>query len=170
MRHKTIHKGPHDVRYHNLLSTVQGNTTGSALVAGGGALGGLGSLVGGFNQSATDNNTAALYREQAQLDTFNAGTKVQANEERAQQTIGAANASAGAAGVTAGGSPTLANAKTISDANVQDIYARYSGKIQSTEDLYQAQLESWAGNQAKLAGIAGAGMSVIGAGATLSGV
>jgi hypothetical protein len=151
----------------SLFSTARAATASSATI-GGGLLGAGGNLLSGFNQSATDSNTAELYRQQAQLDTFNAGTKVQANEERATQTIGAADAAAGAAGVTAGGSPTLANAKTISDANVADVYARYTGKIQSTADLYQAQTEDWAASQAKLAGIAGAGMSVIGTAGTLA--
>jgi hypothetical protein len=150
-----------------LFSTARAATASSSII-GGGLLGAGGSLLSGFNTAATDTNTADLYRQQAQLDLFNAGTKVQANEERAGQTIGAANASAGAAGVTSGGSPTLDNAKTVSDANVADVYTRYTGRIQANSDLYEAQIEDWSAKQAKIAGVAGAGMSVLGTGTTLA--
>lgn len=151
-----------------LLSTIKANPAASGFMAGGGLLQGAGSLIGGLNQAASATNVADIYKEQAALDTFNAGTQVQANQEKGAATMSEAGAAAGAGGVTAGGSPTMAIQKTQADVSAADVYARYTGKIKSASDLYQAQLESYSAQQAKLGGIAGAGMSLFETGAAIA--
>lgn len=146
----------------SLTSTNGGSGPSSASKLGSGMMGaipiigpilsGVGSIFAAQAEGKADDNRAILYSQQALLDKYNAGTEVKANQDRATQTMSAATAQAGGAGVTTAGSPTEAVRKTINDANVADVKARWIGAIKSSSDMYQSQLARYAGSQARLSG------------------
>lgn len=150
------------------MSTIKANPFASASYGAGGLLSAGQSVLTGIQSNEADQNVASLYKQQAQLDLYNAGREVQATQTKATQTISAGEAEAGAGGVTSAGSPALATAKTVSDANIADIYSRYTGKIKSASDLYQAQLEEYSGKQAETAGYVGGAASLFSSAAEIA--
>jgi hypothetical protein len=105
-------------------------------IAAVGALSAARSIFRGLYESASAQNRATQYRQQTQLDLFNAGTEVQKTEQQAIPTIKAGNAATGASGVTQAGSPALAAAESINKANVANVYSRYAGALRSSADMY----------------------------------
>jgi len=118
-------------------------------------IGGVGDILGGINQESAYRQQAVRYEQQAKLDLYYGGQEVQQIGNKAQMTLSSEAAASGASGVTEGGSPAALARESISNANMASAAARFSAKVQNTEDLYEASVQNYSGKQAMMAGLMG---------------
>jgi hypothetical protein len=130
--------------------------------AASGILGAGASVVGGIQAQQAGNVAAEQAAQESKAALEQSGSQIAASETTAARRIGSAVAGAGASGVTAASAAPVLDAD-YAQAKIQSAYERFSGKLASTEDLYQGQLAKYQGNQALIGGIIGAGSSILGA-------
>jgi hypothetical protein len=151
-------------------ATAAGATAGTA-AAGGAAAGGLFSIahlaegasvlssIGSGVIGATTSSQAQeighiqaeQFREQARLANQAAGAEVAATDTQATSVIAHNAAAVGASGITAeSGKPIMA--EDYQRAKIQEAYERYSGRLASTNDIYQARLAAWQGGKTAATG------------------
>jgi hypothetical protein len=107
-----------------------------------------------------DTKQADLYQgreltTQGELEKQAAGAKISDQDYAAVQTMGRISANAGAAGVTPGGSVALAKTNSGQEAQINDMYTRYSGNLAAMKDVYAARQLKFQGGQAAMSGIVG---------------
>lgn len=129
-----------------------------------------GSLLQGNYQKSASNAQAAELKQQADLDTAAAASKMSSDDYKATQLIGAISANTAGSGVTLEGSPGLVSRTSIQEQKISDTYTRYSGQLASMRDLYKATIATNEGKQQYQAGIIGAVGGLLTSGVRTAGI
>lgn len=145
-------------------SVLGGISLASSLVSSAGSF-----LQGNYQKSASNAQNAEL-KQQADLDTAAAASKISSDDYKATQLIGAISANTAGSGVTSEGSPGLVSRTSIQEQKISDTYTRYSGQLASMRDLYKATIATNEGKQQYSAGIIGAVGGLLTSGVRTAGI
>jgi hypothetical protein len=136
-------------------------TMAGAAAAGGSALAAGGSVMGGMQAKSAARIQGEEDIRQGQLAEQQAGAEISSNDTKAIRALGADAANAGASGVTQStAAPVMTENAT--QAQIKDMYSRYSGKLAMSSDQYAANLATYQGNQAMWKGLFGGAQNILG--------
>lgn len=145
-------------------NVLGGISLASSLVSSAGSL-----LQGNYQKSASNAQNAEL-KQQSDLDTAAAASKMSSDDYKATQLIGAISANTAGSGVTPEGSPGLVSRTSIQEQKISDTYTRYSGQLASMRDLYKATIATNEGKQQFQAGVIGAVGGLLTSGVRTAGI